>query len=101
MDIIFYGFKIINKVAYKIPQRLSINVNENFYRALKSVLKIRRVENIPLVRVGKVGDGGYIMIDKFITGGGGRHRLTPSVSLLKFLGMPIWQNAATMFSCTT
>ena len=70
MDFIYRGAKIVGNKLLLMHQRLSLNANEKFYCALKSVLKIRRVENIPFVRIGKVGDGGYIMIDNFSQRGG-------------------------------
>ena len=70
MKIFYRGFYIINgNQAVVATKELSFNADENFYRKLKSVLTIKRAKDLPFVRVGKVGDGGYIMIDKFITGG--------------------------------
>lgn len=54
-----------------MTKRLTLNTNEGFYRELKNVLKIRRAENVQFVRVGTLGDGGYVMVDDFRKGGGG------------------------------
>lgn len=98
MKIFYRGFDIINgNQAVVNIKELSFNPDENFYRKLKSVLKIKRAKNLPFVRVGRVGDGGYIMIDSFVRGG----QPIPSASLTKFLGMRTWRGAATMFLCTT
>ena len=48
----------------------TFNADENYYRELKNLLKIKRVKNIPFVRVGKANDGGYIMLDAFQNRGG-------------------------------
>lgn len=52
---------------------------KNYYRELENLLYIYKVNDVQLVRVGAPNDGGYIMLDDFITGGGGsifiRYRL--------------------------
>ena len=48
-----------------------INADENYYRELKNLLKLKHVKNFPFVRVGKANDGGYIMLDAFQKMGGG------------------------------
>lgn len=50
----------------------TFNADENYYRELKNLLKLKRVKNFPFVRVGKANDGGYIMLDAFQKMGGGR-----------------------------
>ena len=62
MEVFYTGFDIIGngKVALN-TKSLSLNTNENYYQELKKVLKIRRVKDLPFVRIGKVNDGGYIM----------------------------------------
>lgn len=40
--------------------------NENYYYELKKKLKTRRVEGCDLVRCGRRGDGGYILVDDFL-----------------------------------
>ena len=64
-----YEFINGNQIAL-IPKEFSFNADENYYRKLKSVLTIKRAKDLPFVRVGKANDGGYIMVDKFNTGGG-------------------------------
>ena len=62
MEVFYTGFDIIGngKVALN-TKSLSLNTNESYYQELKKVLKIRRVKDLPFVRIGKVNDGGYIM----------------------------------------
>lgn len=48
---------------------LNLNVDENYYRELKSLLKIRRAKDCAFTRIGKPNDGGYIMLETFQRGG--------------------------------
>ena len=59
-----------NTVNFK-RKKFSLNVNIVYYQTLKSVLKIKRAANLKFVRVGRRGDGGYVMIDDFCKGNGG------------------------------
>ena len=71
MKIFYNGYKLIegNRLI-TATQELSFNSDLSYYQKLKSVLKIRRAKDVPFVRVGKIGDGGYIMADNFSQGGG-------------------------------
>lgn len=75
------------------------NFTESYYRELKKILKIKRVENIPFVRIGKNNDGGYAMIDNFENNNRGG-LLTLSESAMMYLGIWIWLNAVLIFLCT-
>ena len=71
MDFVYKGTKIVGNKLFSTPIVLSMNSNERFYCELKNVLKIRRVENNSFIRIGRMGDGGYIMVDEFDIGRGG------------------------------
>ena len=72
MEIFFTGleFAAKNTVAFK-RKKFSLNTNIGYYQALKSILKIRRADNVKFIRVGRQSDGGYVMADDFRKGGGG------------------------------
>ena len=72
MKIFYTGYNIINgNQAVIATKELSFNADENYYRKLKSVLTIKRAKDLPFARIGKIGDGGYIMVDNFSQKGGG------------------------------
>lgn len=98
MKIFYAGYNFIdgNRLVPAFKE-LNFNSDENYYAKLKAVLKIKRAKNLPLVRVGKIFDGGYVMVDDFRQGGGTR---TLSAFPMKFRGTPTWQIAATKFLCT-
>ena len=66
MNIVFTNLEFVaaNKVANR-RKTLSLNTDTNYYTALKSVLKIKRAENVKFIRVGRKSDGGYVMADDF------------------------------------
>lgn len=69
MNFVYKGTKLVGNRLFFAPIVLSVNSNERFYCELKNVLKIRRVKNNSFIRIGRMGDGGYIMIDNFSKGG--------------------------------
>ena len=70
MEIFFDSFGIDGKIIRFERKKFAFNPNIGYYRELKKVLKIKRADNVELIRVGNAGDGGYIMADDFLKGGG-------------------------------
>ena len=68
MNVAYTHLVIVGKQGFLTTD--TFNADENYYRELKNLLKIKRVKNFPLVRVGKANDGGYIMLDAFPKRGG-------------------------------
>ncbi|MBQ9487920.1 MAG: hypothetical protein IJU91_09015, partial [Selenomonadaceae bacterium] len=66
MKIFYQGYNFIdgNRLVPAVKE-LNFNSDKNYYAKLKSVLKIKRAKNLPFVRVGRIFDGGYIMVDEF------------------------------------
>ena len=64
MDINFKcGYYIQNKL---LEISADLNVDVNYYSELKRILKIKKVKNKELIRVGlPSGDGGYVMLRDF------------------------------------
>lgn len=76
---------------------IPVNNDEEYYRGLNKLLSISPVKN-KLWRIGKHGDGGYIMPDVF-RGGGIAYSFGINDDM--YHGMKIWQNMDIMFTCMT
>ncbi len=63
MNVSFTRLVIIGNQGVLLTQHL--NANENYYRELKKLLKLRRIKNCSFTRIGKANDGGNIMVDDF------------------------------------
>ncbi len=68
MNIAFTRLVIIGRQGVLTTDKF--NADENYYRELKNLLKIRRVKNSSFIRIGRENDGGYIMLDDFQNMGG-------------------------------
>lgn len=68
MNITYSGNLVIN--SYRIPFSRSLNMTLEYYSKLKKILRIKRAKNVEFIRVGRQNDGGYVMADSFLMGGG-------------------------------
>ena len=68
MNVSFIKTVYLGNLAFFVTD--DFNANENYYRELKNLIKIRRVNKHSFIRIGKPNDGGYIMLDNFQKGGG-------------------------------
>ena len=59
-----------NFLAQSAKNILRGTLYKNYYQKLESLLYIYKVDGVELVRVGTANDGGYIMLNDFVTGGG-------------------------------
>ncbi len=68
MDINFsYGFYSMQGTLFNI--NVDLNASFEYYKELKESLKIKKVKDYPLVRVGLQNrDGGYVMLNDFASG---------------------------------
>lgn len=70
MRFFYNGYDVVNRNKLVITRKnFNFNSDKNYYRELKSVLTIKHSKDLSLVRVGRIGDGGYIMIDNISQGG--------------------------------
>lgn len=68
MDINFLGGFYVNSRLYQIC--VDLNISKQYYKRLKQLLQIKKVENTSLIRIGQQEfDGGYLMIDDVVSSG--------------------------------
>lgn len=69
MNIATYRTIFIDNKPASILEK--INVNLEYYKALRERLKIKKIVGKNFVRLGRPNDGGYIMVNNFSVSGGG------------------------------
>ena len=65
----------MNITYFDFHSLLKFNTTLEYYEWLRSELKIKKVVGKNFVRIGKVNDGGYVMVDNFQSNSVGGRRL--------------------------